>query len=160
MKKIVLFAVFLMSAMVIAACNGEEDDSSENKSNPDVESQEAMSTMNDMVKDMEELDYSSIDFDVLYDDTEFEGEIHNDDGLVESEYYNPFNDTTERGPAAFDIMFPIVKELKLDPDMTDEEAVATSIETFNLPEDFLKAELQVTFKDGTEKVYEVKMNEM
>lgn len=160
MKKLVLF--LLISAMVMTACGGEDENSKENsnQSNVDVESQEAMSTMNDMVKKMEELDYTSIDFDVIYDDKEFEGEIEKDDNLVESEFYDPFNSVNERGPAAFDAMFPIVKDLKLGQDMTDEEAIAISVEAFSIPDDFLKAELQVTFKDGTEKTYEVKMNEM
>lgn len=148
--------------MVITACGGEDGNSSENSnhSNTDVESQETMSTMNDMVDKMEELEYTSIDFDVLYDGNEFEGEIENNDGLVESEFYDPFNNVDERGSAAFDAMFPILKDLELDQDMADEEAVATCIEAFSLPDGYLKAELQVTFKDGTEKVYEVAMNEL
>ncbi|SDQ79821.1 YusW-like protein [Virgibacillus subterraneus] len=162
MKKLVLLTILLVSAMVMTACGGEDENSKENsnQSNEDVKSQEAMSTMNDMVKRMEELDYTSIDFDVIYDDQEFEGEIEKDNNLVESEFYDPFNSVDERGADAFDAIFPIVKDLELKQDMTDEEAIATSLKAFSIPDNFLKAVLQVTFKDGTDKVYEIKMNEM
>ncbi|MBP1950893.1 YusW family protein [Virgibacillus litoralis] len=162
MKKLLLLAVLLLPAMIITACGDEDQNSKEksNQSDEDVKSQEAMSTMNDMVKRMEELDYTSIDFDVIYDDQEFEGEIEKDDNLVESEFYDPFNSVDERGADAFDAIYPIVKDLELKQDMTDEEAIATSLKAFSIPDNFLKAVLQVTFKDGTDKVYEIKMNEM
>src|SRR5690625_1885581 len=96
-----------------------------------------------------------LDLDVLYADTEFEGKIKNEDNVIESEFFDPFNGENERGSAAFQAIFPIVEDLVLDAGMTDEEAITTSVEAFNIPDHFLKAELQVIFNDGTEKNYEI-----
>lgn len=157
MKKVLLFTVVLTSSIAFTACDGE-DESPVDDTNPneDAESQEALSTMNDMVNQMEQLDYTMIDFDVLYADTEFEGKLKEEDHVIEAEFFDPFNGENEqRGQAAFQTLFPILENLKLDAGMTDEEAITTALEAFNIPDHFLKAELAVVFHDGTEKSYEI-----
>ncbi|WP_164670994.1 YusW family protein [Virgibacillus doumboii] len=157
MKKLIMFTVIFASVFMITACGNDDENSKQNsdQQQSDMESQPVMN-QTDMGDKMNQLDYTVYDFDVLYDGTEFEGEIANEEGLIEAEFYNPFVDVTARGSDAFKEMFPVLQELELNPDMTDEEAVAESIAAFDLPEDFLKAELQVTFSDGVEKTYEVK----
>ncbi|WP_196493728.1 YusW family protein [Ornithinibacillus caprae] len=161
MKKLVMSAIFLAAIFMISACAADNENEDENTSehtenhSQDVESQPAMS-QTDLVDKMSELDYVVYDFDVIYEETEFEGEIEDDDGIIEAEFYNPFEDVQSRGSEAFEAMFPILLELELNPDMSDEEAISTSLEAFNLPEDFLKATLEVVFTDGTEVDYVVK----
>ncbi|MFA1819518.1 YusW family protein [Virgibacillus oceani] len=162
MKKILLLTVMLTSPMVFTACGGEDESPVDDDTNPneDMESQEALSTMNDMVNQMEELDYTMLDFDVYYADTEFEGKIKKDDNIIESEFYDPFNGEEERrGGAAFHALFPIVQDIQLDEEMTDEEAITISLEAFDIPDNFLRAQLQVIFNDGTERTFEVMEDE-
>ncbi|SET53496.1 YusW-like protein [Salinibacillus kushneri] len=161
MKKGILLVTLVFSALTITACGGEDENSRDDTtpSNQDIESQEVMS-MNDMESQMDELEYTAVDFDVLYEDTEFEGEIENDDGLIEAEFYDTNKKLEERGAPAFDTMFPLIKNLEVTEEMTDEEAIQRAIKIFELSEDFLKAELTVVFSDGNEKVFEVKNNEV
>ncbi|WP_047982386.1 YusW family protein [Ornithinibacillus contaminans] len=159
MRKIELTFLLLLTAFMITAC-GDADDSTANlPTDTDSESQPAMNA-DDLVERMQELDYTVIDFDVLYADSEFEGEIASDGGLIEAELYDPTNDMNARGRAAFDAMFPFAKSLEVHYDMTDTEAIAASLETFNLPDNYLKAVLEVEFKDGMTKTFEVKNHEM
>lgn len=164
MKKVLTVSLIFLASTVLAACNGDDENTNESqqRSEENVKSEEVINLTNDdMLEKMDELDYSVLDFDVLYADSEFEGEIEEEDGLVEAEFYDPISSgTKERGATAFDAMFPIVKELNIAKDMTDENAVAEALDSFDLPNDFLKAVLTVTFEDGTEKVFEVNNNEM
>lgn len=158
MKKLLtLFAVIFTSAFIITACGNDDENSKVNpdQSKSDMASQPVMN-QTDMGDKMDQLNYTVYDFDVLYNGSEFEGEIANDDGLIEAEFYNPFVDVTARGSDAFEKMFPVLQELELNENMTDKEAIAESIAAFDLPEDFLKAELTVTFESGVEKEYEIK----
>lgn len=164
MKKVRATMLLSLAVLALSACGGDDENTSENQeqANENVNSQEVVNMSNDdMLEKMDELDYSVVDFDVLYSDSEFEGEIQEEDGLVEAEFYDPISSNTdERGAAAFDAMFPIVSDMEITQDMADENAVSTAIESFDLPDNFLKAELQVTFQDGTEQTFEVIKNEM
>ncbi|MEN2767642.1 YusW family protein [Ornithinibacillus xuwenensis] len=157
MKKLVLTSLFVTMVFIVTAC-GDDENSSHDQSTTS-ENQPAMS-IEDVVEKMDALDYSVVDFDVLYADTEFEGEIEHDAGLVEAEFYYPLEEVDARGKEAFDAIFPFVQKLDVHYDMTDEEAIKASLEVFNLPENFLKAELEVKFKDGTQKTFIVNNNEM
>ncbi|TFJ94390.1 YusW family protein [Lentibacillus salicampi] len=164
MRKTLIAMFISLAALALTACGGGDDENtSENKEQTDeaVKSEQVINmTQDDMLKKMKELDYAGIDLDVLYSEKEFEGQIKEDDGLIEAEFYDPVNGMDERGAAAFDALFPIFQDMKIDKDMTDEDAVATALESFDIPDDFLKAELTVIFQDGTEKIFEVKKNEM
>ncbi|MFD1851529.1 YusW family protein [Oceanobacillus bengalensis] len=162
MKKRILTAVFIMVAFFMTACGNDDNEDASKKLNENktVESKEVLSPMDDMKNKLEQLNYSTVDFEVLYFDSEFEGEIREEDGLVEAEFYDPFNSIDARGPDAFDAMFPIVHDLEINPDMKDDEAISSSINSFNIPKEFLKAELQITFSDGTEKTFKITNNEL
>ncbi|MFD2044682.1 YusW family protein [Ornithinibacillus salinisoli] len=156
MKKLLISTVVLTSVLTMAACAADDEgNSSEDQHNQDVESQPVIS-QTDMGDKMSELSYTVYDFDVLYEESEFEGEIENDEGLIEAEFYNPFSDITARGSDAFEAIFPVLQELELNPDMDDEEAITESLAAFDLPDNYLKAQLEVVFSDGTEKTYEIK----
>lgn len=160
MKKLVLLAIFLISVLMITACANKDKIGTEepNDSTTDIESQETLSVVEDVAKMVDELDFTRIDFDVHYEEAEFEGQIKNGDLIVESEFYDPFNGFDERGRAAIEAILPFLKNLDLNKDMTDEDAIAEAIRVFNIPDDFLKAELDLTFKDGTEKLFIISNN--
>ncbi|SET57269.1 YusW-like protein [Oceanobacillus limi] len=156
MKELFHSVVLFLTCFVLVACAADNEDSTKDPQElTEIESQEVMNRM-DMEGIMEQLDYRAYDFDVLYEDSEFEGEIEDDDGLIEAEFYHPFDDVNVRGSDAVDAIFPVLQKLELTPEMTDEEAVEASIAAFHLPENYLKASLEVVFNDGTEKEYEIK----
>lgn len=104
-----------------------------------------------MKSKMEELDYAEFEIEVDYgNDKEYEAKIETDDGMLESKLEDELNNRKVRGQEAFDEIYPKLKNLSFTKDMPKDEAIRNALEAFDLPDDYVKFEMEVTFHDNTE----------
>ena len=104
-----------------------------------------------MMKKMEELDYAEFEIEVDYaEDKEYEASIEVDNGQLESKLEDELNNREVKGQEAFDEIYPRLKNFTFTKDMPKEEAIRNALEAFDLPDDYVKFDLEVTFKDNTE----------
>ncbi|MGG0670017.1 YusW family protein [Lederbergia citrisecunda] len=105
----------------------------------------------DMQKKMDELEYAEFELEVEYaGDTEYEVELEQKTvGSVKAKIEDSLNHVEKRGNEAFDELHPLVQKLNITQQTKKDEAISDVLKTFNLPTDYTKFDLEVTFNDGT-----------
>lgn len=170
MKRKAVFSVVLVFTFILAACgNGnidepkepvtEENGSNDNAGSTDnVGDAESTDSKNDMQQKMEDLAYSDFDLAVDYsNDLEYEVELElekNSNNTVKSEIDDDLNNVKKSGAEAFDDLYPLVNELAITQETSKADAIQEVLNTFNLPEDYQKFELEIKFHDGTKLEFE------
>ncbi|WP_339252433.1 YusW family protein [Sporosarcina sp. FSL W8-0480] len=116
------------------------------------------SSNQDMLQSMDELDYAEFELEVEYaGDTEYEVEIETKSvGNVKAEIEDSLNHVEKNGTEAFDELYPLVQKLTITQQTNKDEAISEVLKTFNLPEDYTKFDLEITFNDGTKIEFEDK----
>ncbi len=157
MKKLnlLLFSSFLL--LGAAGCSSNDNDSTppandepavENENTPSDETTKESSNS-------EALHFTDFDLDVDYaKNKEYEAEYELDNGNIESEIKDDFNDLKLKGEEAFDKLEPMLLKLNIKQETPKEEAIQDTLNVFNLPDDYTKFELEITFDDGTEIEFE------
>lgn len=107
---------------------------------------------------MDELQYEEFELQVEYaDHTEYEAEIEKKaDGSIKAEIEDSLKGVEQKGPGAFNELFPILEQLDITQQTDKEQAIANTLSAFNLPTDYTEFELEIRFKDGTKIEYEEK----
>lgn len=170
-KLVPLSSTIFAAALLLGACNssadndnntvdnttsGTEDtetgtDNSTNTGTDTNTGTETSGDQSDMMKKMEELDYAKFEIEVDYGkDKEYEASIEIDDGLLESKLEDELNNRKVIGQKAFDEIYPRLKNFSFKKDMPKDEAIRNALNAFDLPDDYVKFEMEVTFRDNTE----------
>lgn len=152
------------------AVNGETPAVSENEtsaqgetSSPgttNTEQNNDASNQEDMLQRMDELDYAEFELEVEYaGDTEYEVELETKSvGTVKAKIEDSLNHIEKNGTEAFDELHPLVQKLNITQQTNKDEAISEVMKTFNLPTDYTKFDLEITFTDGSKIEFEDKTN--
>lgn len=181
MKKLISFIAVIGFSLALVACGNAdknettvpqnpapEEGKKDNATGKNVNDQENIQSSSEtgqnnhgvnqenMQKQMDDLDYAEFNLDVEYaDNTDYEVELEkHSDNSVEAEVKDSINNVNLRGAEAFDVLYPLVKELTINQQTAKEEAISETLKVFNLKEDYNKFELEITFKDGTKIEFE------
>ena len=171
-----IFPVLLVLTLILAACGNEtidepkqpvteENGSSDNTGSTDnVEDESTGATENtgstenadNMYEKMKELDYSDFELAVEYsNDLDYEVELEkSSNNTVKSEIDDDVNNVKKSGVEAFDESYPLVKELTITQETSKDDAIQEVLNTFNLPDDYQKFELEIKFNDGKKVEFE------
>ena len=176
MKKIGMSSLILLLSLTLIACNKDEMDqnkepvvtengtnvknegnaSNDDQGNSTEVGQDNVAGQNDMQARMDELDYIEFELEVEYaGDTEYEVEIEQKKvGLIKAEIEDSLNHVEKKGVEAFNELFPLVQELNITQQTKKEDAISKVLTTFDLPTDYTKFDLEITFNDGTKIEFE------
>ncbi|RLQ90487.1 YusW family protein [Planomicrobium sp. Y74] len=77
---------------------------------------------------------------------------------VEAEYEDKISNETLAGNEAFDKIEPLLAELELTEDMSEEDVISKVTEVFNIDSNFESIEIEVTYPEGTDKEYQASGN--
>ncbi|MBM7599736.1 hypothetical protein JOC34_002104 [Virgibacillus halotolerans] len=184
MKRILLLASMFIVAITLVACgdtnnnddtSGDQDTGMENNEDQDNDADENAddnqadngdtatdnaadnNDNDDMKQKMDELDYTDFELEVDYGkNKEYEAEIEQDNGKVEADLEDELNGDDVNGQEAFDKIYPNVKKLTIDQNTEKADAIQQTLDAFDLDSDYVKFEVEITFKDGTKVEFEDK----
>lgn len=143
-----------------AASENETNAQSEASSTGAANAEQNTDTSNqeDMLQRMDELDYAEFELEVEYaGETEYEAELETKSvGTVKAKIEDELNHVEKNGTEAFDELYPLVQKLTITQQTNKEEAISEVLKTFNLPTDYTKFDLEITFNDGTKIEFEDK----
>lgn len=107
---------------------------------------------------MEALNFYEFELDVEYmDGKEYELDIEKDDNRpYEAKIEDELNDVYLQGREAFDEIFPKIEQLQISNDSEQVDVVEQVLNIFDLPDNYKKFEIEVTFNDGSELDFEIK----
>jgi hypothetical protein len=142
---------------------GDQADDQDNNSDDqaDVENtgdNDSTDSDNDEMKQkMDDIDYDEIEVEIDYGkNKEYEAEIEQDNGVIEADLEDEINGDDLNGKEAFDKIYPNVKKLTIDKNTEKADAIKQTLDAFDLDSDYVKFELELTFKDGTKVEFEDK----
>ena len=152
-KKSSLIAGILLSASVLAACGGNDaatDDSSTGTStstgSPTTETANQTSNYNYNFRSFD------LDIDTAEQNDAIDASFEEEKSGFEAEYENKIADLNVKDGEAMEHLDTIFSSLDFDQNTPDEEVIQTVSETFGGVE-YTNFELEVEFKDGTEREY-------
>lgn len=167
MKKCLMLVLF-SSLLILSACGNDEDNvnnaNTDNNTNTAAEQNNTVpdpnTNTNDGTTTQNEsnttLPFSSFNLDVDYANFQsFEVEYEDDVDETEAKIEDELNNRTLRGDEAFQEMQNRFQQFTFDQNSTTEEVVKEVLQSFELPDNYEKFELEVTFSDGTEKEYQL-----
>src|SRR5699024_8705683 len=121
--------------------------SADNNSNDIKSHDDAVDDNEEATKKMKELNIEEIEIEVEYaGNEEYEAEIElKSDGTYTSELEDNLNNEYLKGQEAFDKLYPMVKELDLDPDSSKEEVFDQVLKAFDLDSNYEELEVEIDF---------------
>ena len=166
MKKIGTLSLTGVLSLMLIGCSAEEEQGTEGTvvqeegtvveeesgtENANVEQNDNKSNQEGMLAKMDELEYAEFELEVEYaGDTEYEVEIEQKNvGGVSAKIEDSLNHVVKNGTEAFDELHPLVQQLTITQETNKDEAISDVLSTFNLPTDYTKFDLELTFNDGT-----------
>lgn len=171
MKHIFLITVSTLLIGVLAACGnsnqdqfntnadntGEQNTDNQNvddtnNTNPNNTDEQQLETDQDYMKSkMDSLDFSEIEIEISYGkDKEYEAEIEQDKNQpIKAKVEDEINTEYAKGKKAFDNIYSKIENLSLTKNSDDQEAIDQILKAFDLPKDYKKFELEITFNDGS-----------
>lgn len=156
MKKLNLFLFSSFLIIGIAGCSDDEVSTSPVNDEPAVEKEDAPSEeATKEISNSDTLNFTDFELDVDYaKNIEYEADYELDNGDIEAEIEDDFNDLKLKGDEAFDKLEPMLQKLNITQETTKEEVIQDTLNVFDLPSDYTKFELEITFDDGTEIEFE------
>ena len=131
----------------------EADDNTDNESGQEDDTDkedDQSSDQSSMESKMKELDYKEFDLEVEYaNHKEYEAEIEQDHGKIESSLEDELNNVDVEGQEAFDKIYPNVKELDIEKDTEKSEVISQILKAFDLKDNYKEFEVEITFNDGS-----------
>lgn len=133
----------------------ESTDSTNSGTNDD-----AASSDNDqdyMKEQMDKLAYDEFELEVDYGkDKEYEIEIEQDNGQIEAAVEDELSNNNLKGKDAFDEIYPRLENLDISETTSKDEAIKQTLDAFNLKDDYVKFEIEITMPDGQKIEFEDK----
>lgn len=110
-----------------------------------------------MKEKMDKLTYDEFELEVDYGkDKEYEIEIEQDNGKVEATVEDELSNTNLKGRAAFDDIYPKLEKLDITETTTKEQAIQQALDAFELKDDYVKFDIELTMHDGQKIQFEDK----
>lgn len=173
MKRLLYISLTILLMTILTACGGNNNsgqdgimNNPDGTTNHDQEEQEAQTTSGDVTAQEDDQAYMKEQMDMLHF-TEFELEVdypeqkevdaeidQHSNGDIEATLDDDLNNKHLRGREAFDEIYPLISTLDISVDSTKEEVINQFIKAFDLPENYLEIEVEITLNDGTELKFE------
>ncbi|GHI00080.1 YusW family protein [Neobacillus kokaensis] len=169
MNRILLIFLSVFCIALLTACGGRTTETDNNTDRNNIAQNDIVKTTNrnnsnhlqnthdqyKMKSQMEKLDFSEIDLEVSYaEQKEYEAEInHDNSGFIGGEVDDDLNNKQLRGKAAFDSIYPKVEKLTFSKGTNKKDAIDQILQSFDLPANYTKFELEIIFNDGTKMRY-------
>ncbi|MCM3757875.1 YusW family protein [Sporosarcina aquimarina] len=110
-----------------------------------------------MKEKMDKLTYDEFELEVDYGkDKEYEIEIEQDNGTVESTVEDELSNSNLHGREAFDEIYPKLEKLEITETTSKEQAIQQALDAFNLKDDYVKFDIELTMPDGQKIQFEDK----
>lgn len=165
MIRLSIMTIFTFSLLI--GCSNPDDngvvDEQEAKtevedSTTDYNNEEMDPDQDQMILKMERLPFTEFELEVTYDsDVEYEAELdRKSNGHYEVKLDDEINNVQLKGVEAFDQLYPIIKELTITEESTDDEVITDVLNQFNLEDNYNEFELEIKFNDGLEYEYKDK----
>lgn len=158
MKRFTLSLVTVLVIAVLSACNGGMGTSAEL---PDAHptSGDFIAQQDDQAyikEQMELLEFKEFELEVDYpDNLEFDVDVDEQaNGEYKVELDDELNQQHLYGRDAFDVIYPILSAFQISKESTEDDVINQVIQGFELPEDYTKLEVEITFNDGTKIEFE------
>ncbi|GEM_PF-2080778 len=117
----------------------------------------AGSVQDDMKEKMDKLAYDEFELEVDYGkDKEYEIEIEQDKGIIESTVEDELTNRNLNGQEAFDDIYPKLEKLTITETTSKEEAIEQALDAFGLKDDYVKFDMEITMPDGKKLTFEDK----
>ncbi|GKV68529.1 hypothetical protein NCCP2716_10270 [Sporosarcina sp. NCCP-2716] len=111
----------------------------------------------DMKEKMDKLGYDEFELEVDYGkDKEYEIEIEQDNGVIESAVEDELTDQNLKGQEAFDEIYPKLEKLNINDTTSKEDAIQQALDAFGLKDDYVKFDMEITMPDGKKLNFEDK----
>lgn len=163
MKKlsILLISSFLLLSVVGCSDNDEgpnpsinDEPAVENELQEEESSSDKNTTSEETTEESSEsdaLNFKDFELEVDYaQNKEYEAEYELDNGNIETEIEDDLNDVNLKGEEALKELEPLLQKLNIAHDTPKEKVIKEALDIFDLPEDYIKFELEITFDDDTE----------
>ena len=159
-----LGAVFLSSALVLAACGNDKDEPTNENSatdgtpaveQPAPEQPTTPETTTDGEIAMEAGPYMEVDIEIDIDGKDAYDLEYDEKDRSDNEFKDHLNQSKVEGDAAYETVRSYVDQLTLDANSTKEEAIEQVKKIFNV-EDFTKIEVSYKLADGSKVEFEEK----
>jgi len=143
--------------MLESTTNDVQDDVVEDETVIDEEATDDTTEARDddqyMRKKLQEVNFQEIEIELDYaDGKEFEAEIdYHETKPVEAKVENELNNELLTGKEAFDFIFDRISEIDFSSDRSNTDIINDIIKVFDLPEDYVKIEIEIEYDDGTER---------
>lgn len=157
--------ILFSSVLLLGACGNEdqvtqpitEETTETNDGNADANPEGGLAEEN---VGGEVFGFVDFELDVDYPDQDdaLQVSYEEDRDRVESEYENKLTNEDLEGDDAFDKIEPLLAQLELTADMSDEEVINKVIEVFSIEPNYESIEIEVRYPDGTDKDYEASGN--
>lgn len=158
-------ALLFSSALLLGACGNEEqvtepiteDTSETNDGTEDANPEGSLAEEN---VGGEVFGFTDFELDVDYTDQDDALKVSYEEerDRVEAEYEDKVAGEKLEGNDAFDKIEPLLAQLELTADMSDDEVISKVTEVFSIKPDYESIEIEVTYPDGTDKEYEASGN--
>lgn len=165
-KKFSVAAGFLFSStLILGACGNDEqvtepvtDEASQ--TNDGVEGANPEGGLAEENVGGEVFGFTDFELDVDYPDQDdaLTVSYEEDKDRVEAEYEDKVSSEVLEGNDAFDKIEPLLAELELTEDMSEEEVINKVTEVFSIESNFKSIEVEVTYPEGTDKEYQASGN--
>lgn len=169
MKRILFIFLSVFCIALLTACGDQTNETDNNTNQKNIAQNNIGKTTNvnysnhlqntqdqyEMKSQLEKLDFSEIDLEVSYgEQKEYEAEInHDNSGFIGGEVDDDINNEHLSGKAAFDSIYSKVKQLTISKDMNKKDTIHQILNSFDLPADYNRFELEIIFHDGTKLKY-------
>lgn len=165
-KKFPVAAGFLFSSILLLGACGNDEQVTEpvteeaSETNDGVEDANPEGGLSEENIGGEVFGFTDFELDVDYPDQDdaLTVSYEEDKDLVEAEYEDKVANEVLEGNDAFDKIEPLLAELELTEDMSEEDVISKVTEVFNIDSNFESIEIEVTYPEGTDKEYQASGN--
>lgn len=175
MKRLNILAIFILLLGIFSACASNANNDTDSDDTATEEITEEMNNDNGVLDDdddnvdsanapnvneddeyiesqMKNLNFTEIEIDISYgENRDFELSIDRDDdtGRYEIEFEDDINNIFSKGREALDQIFPRLETLEITKDSDNMDVIEQVLNAFDLPDDYIEFDIEVTFKDGS-----------
>ena len=166
MKKNLLISFLFFSALILGACNGNNDDGGLGNDDEDVTED---TTNNDTDNDIEYTEhgedpnftpgdtfgFTGFDLQVDYKNPDDQLKVlyREKQDTTDVEYFNGATGEQRTGNEAMSFLRPILEDVSIEPDTTEDEVMKKIKEAFQITGDFTSIDATFTFLNGEKKEY-------
>lgn len=158
-KTSILTTLLLSLALILGACGDKDkDEATKDVTNNDTSNDiEETAPGEDPAATGEAFGFTKFELEVDYPEQEEALDVNYEEekDSTDAEYKNVDDDNSDvTGQAAMAKLKPLLDQLQLNEDMTDEEIIERIITVFNINENYTKIDIDITWENGEEKEIE------